>query len=151
MSLMHYAHNILDTTIRDHTDSSLKKRAPNVRKLANKYNAFVAQANENAETFNYPKEQIPAPLDVQHLYDLDANAHMWAASAILSQTNEFPPYLIDEGVRKGISAFQVLDRAREESIRLCEELRIMIKWLQAEIHGVDNALSQCEGILFHHL
>lgn len=141
----------LDTSIREHADSSIKKRAPSIRALANKYNKAVEDAQMKAKSFNFDLNLIPAPLDVANLYNLDSNPHMWAASEILSQSADHPAYLINEDIRRGIAAVLARDRAKEELIRLREELKTSISWLKEQIRTLQEALVNCQGAVLLNL
>src|SRR5260370_21901590 len=83
---------------------------------------------------------------LNHLYDLDANPHMWMIDAIPTDASQLPPYIADGNVQCGIASLLVQDHVKEEIFRLQEEHGSMIKWLDIRIHHLKTTIMQCHGI-----
>lgn len=140
-----YTHICLDIKLRQHTETSLAKRAPSIKQMATKYNSMIQEACKKAQDAEFPIDAIPKHLDVARLYDLDANPHMWMVDAVPTDLVDLPPYLTDNNVQRGISSLLVQDRVKEEIIRLQIERCSMIEWMEVRIKELKNTIARCTG------
>lgn len=92
---------------------------------------------------------LPTPLEVDQLFNPDANQHMWMEQGLEEGDTAPPAYLSDPGVREGISAMLVLDRAEEEEHRLTAEASAMIQWLSSQLMKTKQVLQSCNGGVFY--
>jgi len=89
---------------------------------------------------------LPTPLDVDQLFNTEANPEMWLETGLDEDDPIQPPqYLYDEGVKSGISAMLMKDQEEEEQYRLESKLKIMISWINYSLQAVEAAIAQCTG------
>lgn len=139
-------YNDKDIKLRQHMETNLAKRTPSIKQMAKKYNDLVQKALQEATQSDFPLHLIPQPLDIAKLFDTDANAHMWMADSIPTNSSHLPPYVIDDNVRQGIAALLVQDRVKEELFRLQQEHHSMINWLKVRIRSLKDAITRCSGL-----
>lgn len=135
-----------DITIRKHTEVGIARRTPGIKKLAGRYNALCSTLQKHSGRSRHPRVGIPAPLDIDELFNPEANGEMWLESGLTDDGPFQPPrYLYDESVKTGIVALLMKDRAKEENRRLTSELRLMIDWVHSAIEAVEKAIVLCKG------
>ncbi len=102
----------------------------------------------NINTLQLPP---PTPLNMDRLFDPEANQHMWMSQGLYQSGGQPPPYMFDSRVREGISAKLVLDRAEEEEHRLQKEAVSMAQWISSQLENTDHALKACTGQQLVHI
>ena len=73
---------------------------------------------------------------------------MWIGQGLEDDEAAPPEYLSNTGIREGIPALLVLDRAKEEQIRLQAEGSAMITWVDTQLKKTQMALGACTGSRF---
>jgi len=74
---------------------------------------------------------------------------MWMGQGLEGDDEADPPaYLCNPKVREGINAMLMLDRAKEEEVRLQAEGSAMVTWLDMELKKTQMALGACTGSHF---
>ena len=97
--------------------------------------------------WNHPNVGLPAPLNLEQLFNADANQEMWLETGLEEEdVADVPRYLYDNAVKSGIGAMLMRDRTMEEEGRLMVELGSMIDWTSSSLHAVENAISMCTGV-----
>lgn len=140
---MHYA---TDIRIQKHTDDSIARRTPGIKQLAARYNTVCSSLQNHPHRQNHPNIGIPGALDLDQLFNTEANQEMWLETGLEDDNPIEPPrYLYDESVKSGISAMLVKDRAVEERHRLECELKLMTEWVRSSLCAVENAINLCTG------
>jgi len=135
----------IDVKIRKQTEDSIAHRVPAIRVLAKRYNTMCAKLNTHSGQHKHPSAAPPTPLNMDRLFDPEANQHMWMSQGLYPSGGQPPPYLFDSRVREGISAKLVLDRAEEEEHRLQIEAVSMAQWIKSQLENTDHALKACTG------
>lgn len=133
---------MVDIKLKKHTEASIARRVPGIRETARKYNALCAELQK----YKHGKKQLLLPLDINQLFDTNANPHMWVAEGMGGEGFEDPPaYLHDTDIREGIAALLVSDRAEEEMHRLSGQGKAMVRWLDLELKKTGHAIQICKG------
>lgn len=137
-----------DITIQKHTDNSIARRTPGIRQLATRYNEMRARLLNHPLRRYHKTVGIPAMLDIDQLFNTEANQEMWLETGLTEDDLAQPArYLHDEGVRSGVVAMLMRDRAEEECSRLESELKIMINWITSSLMATEKAILLCNGKL----
>lgn len=135
-----------DVQIKKHTEDSIARRVPGIKQLAARYNSICNRLQNHCHRKYYPALALPAPLDIDQLFNTNANPEMWLETGLDPEDLTEPPqYLYDEAVKSGISAMLMKDRAEEEKHRLQSELRIMISWLTSNLEAAKAAAGASQG------
>jgi len=143
--------HLIDVRIKKQTEDSIKRRTPAVRELAKRYNTLCQQLEKHAGRQRHPRLTMPTPVDLDTLFDTEANQHMWTETGIEPNGASPPGYVVNDNIKAGIAAMHAKDRAAEEIGRLGTELFSMVEWLRDRLEKIERALSLCtgeHGILF---
>src|SRR6266478_9386830 len=136
----------LDIWIRKHTEDSIACRTPAIQQLAARHNSICLRLQNHLLWKVHSTVGLPTPLDVDQLFNTEANPEMWLETGLDEDDPIQPPrYLYDEGVKSGISAMLMKDWAEEEWYQLESELKIMISWINSSLQAVEAAIAQCTG------
>jgi hypothetical protein len=138
----------IDVKIRKKTEDSIARRIPGICELAKRYNTLCAELSNHPSQRNYPSATSPRALDVDQLFNLEANQHMWMEQGLDIGSAQPAAYLYDDRVREGVSALLVLDRAEEEEHWLTVEATTMAQWLGLQLKKVHQGLELCTGQCF---
>jgi hypothetical protein len=133
-----------DVRILQLMDSSAGRRLPSIKQLARKFNTRRDTLAQEAATRRL-KVSIPLMVDVNKLFDTDANPGMWMEEGHIELSSYPPAYLTNVLVQQGIGALLVQDRGEEESNRLRHELGVLVQWVSCNLQKVDAAISNCQG------
>ncbi|KAF8290389.1 hypothetical protein DL93DRAFT_2174209 [Clavulina sp. PMI_390] len=134
--------------IREQAQRGLKKREPSIKKLAIYFNTLVDSAITAAQGKKEALDLILPKLDLDQLYNPDANLHMWLEDKLPGRFGPLPGYIVDPKVREGIQAMLCLDRMKEEAERLKQERHTMIQWVTSQVHHLDCLVAACEDETF---
>ena len=93
---------------------------------------------------------MPACLDIDRLFNTEANPEMWLETGLTEDDGMVHRYLYDEQVKSGIVAMLMKDRAEEERHRLESELKIMIGWVRSGLEATEKAIILCKGEFTRH-
>ena len=88
---------------------------------------------------------MPKPVDLNTLFDPEANQHMWTETGIEPNSVLPPQYVVNDNIKAGIVAMHAQDCAEEEMHRLGIELRNMVGWLHNRLQKIETTLSLCTG------
>lgn len=80
------------------------------------------------------------------LYDVEANTHMWMSDLIPIGEESLPLYLTSEDMRRGMKAIQMIERGKEELVRLQQEHKVIRLWLDHQLTRSQAAIAQCHGM-----
>lgn len=134
----------VDIKIQQHTNSSIARRSGTIKELAKRYNAQVAKV-EKLIASRRTTLATPQRIDIEKLYDTNANRFMWEASTRSDLEAQQPHYMADTRIQEGINGMLALERAKEELQVLGEELVIMVKWLNTRLNKTRLAVDCCSG------
>jgi hypothetical protein len=138
-----------DVKIRKHTEDSIARRVPGIRQLAQRYNALCTELNSPQGREALAAANPPDPLDIDQLFNPEANQHMWMGQGLEGESQTDPPeYLCNPKVREGINGMLALNRAKEEEERLQAEGSAMVTWLDTQLKKTQMALGACTGSHF---
>ena len=124
------------------------RRVPGIRQLAQHYNTLCNELNSHQGQQAHLLAKPPTPLNIEQLFNPEANQHMWMGQGLGEEEVGPPEYLCNDAVREGIPAVLVLDRAKEEEVRLQAEGSAMIAWVDTQLKKVQVALGACAGQCF---
>lgn len=134
-----------DIRIRNHTDASIARRTPGIRHLAAQYNKLCITLKTHHLRKYHQTLGVPACLDIDQLFNTEANPEMWLEAGLAEDDGMEHRYLYDEQVKSGIVAMLMKDRAEEERHRLESELKIMINWMDSSLQAAEKAIILCKG------
>lgn len=102
---------------------------------------MCAELNQMIDEGKAPGRALyPKTLPKEGLYTLDIDSPIWDDSGLNDAgSGEVPPWLGDDNVRQGISAWLTIQRCDEELARLRKECLGLQKWAKKEW----NDLSKC--------
>lgn len=132
----------LERELTSHMESSVKWREPGIIKLTKVYNDLCKQLIGLIRQKKSPAHTVaPVPIEMNGLFKLDVDDDIWQDIGLDDNeaSIEVPPWLGNEAVRAGIKAMLVLDRCKEEEVRLREERRAMQEWLNEEWECIQHA------------
>src|SRR5260370_12119500 len=105
----------LDIQIRKHTEDSIARRTPAIQQLAARYNSICLRLQNHLLQKVHSTVGLPTPLDVDQLFNTEANPEMWLETGLDEDDPiQHPQYLYDDAVKSGISAMLMKDQAEEE-------------------------------------
>lgn len=133
-----------DAKIMQLMESSASQRLPGLKQLARRFNSLRDTLAQEAAKRGL-NVCIPLAVDVDRLFDTDANPAMWMEEGQIRQSASPPGYMTDPSVQQGIGALLVQDRGEEESNRLGHELKTLVKWISQNLKKVEAAISFCKG------
>jgi hypothetical protein len=125
-------------------DSSAGRRMPGIKQLAKRFNTLRDTLAQEAARRRL-KVSIPLAVDINKLFDTNANPGMWMEEGHIELSSSPLPYLTNVSVQQGIGALLVQDRGGEESNRLRHELEVLVQWVSLNLQKVDIAISNCQG------
>lgn len=136
-----------DAKIRQHTESSIARKTPGIKALARRFNGMCEELQTNRKL--HPHATIPAPLDINQLFNPEVNAAMWNDAVFHNHDgdapHELPDYLVYSHVQEGILGWLSLQRLSEEQSRLLVEVDVLIAWVANRINSILKALQRCTG------
>ncbi|KAJ3725528.1 hypothetical protein DFJ43DRAFT_1196795 [Lentinula guzmanii] len=138
----------LQRKIVTHTEDSIKRRDPGIQRLARSYNELHKKMVDLVRTKRAPRNAvIPSEIDMKHLFKLDVDNNIWQDIGLDEMTDleELPLWLCDEGVRKGIQAKLELDRCNEELRRLTHERKTLREWMAEEWDVLCTTIEHLDG------
>ncbi|KAJ7055409.1 hypothetical protein C8F01DRAFT_1258582 [Mycena amicta] len=132
-----------------HASAAIKKRKPNIKKIAKQYNEEVAKIEKLIAQKKVPANtRAPERLELDRIFELDIDDSIWLDVGLTDDGADLPEALLDPEVRSMICALLQKRRAEEELHCLRREhghLRIYLasEWeaLQATIAGCNDAES----------
>lgn len=124
----------LEQKIHSHTESSVKRRDPNIQQLARNYNKLCDDMVRLIQERKAPRGAIAPPkIASKGLFALDVDDEIWQDIGLDDEPDANPPlWLCDKEVREGIKALLEHDRCVEEETRLHSECRAMQEWFSEE-------------------
>ena len=135
-----------------HTESSIKRREPEIRKLANNYNKLCAELSTLIQDGKASRHAIPPqPIDSSGLFKLDVDDDIWQDIGLdddVGTEGSIPQWLGDDSVQAGIKSLLELDRCWEEEQRLRRECHALQEWAVEEWHCIQDAWKQA-GMLIN--
>ncbi len=126
-------------------ESNAGRRLPGIKQLAKRFNSLRDRLAQEAPTRRLANVSIPMAVDIDQLFDTNANPAMWMEEGQIEHGPHAPPYLTNLEVQQGIGALLVQDRGEEESHRLRHELGALVQWISGNLQRVDWTLSNCTG------
>jgi hypothetical protein len=134
----------------EHAAAAIKRREPNIAKLAREYNKACEEITGLIKTKKAPKGAVaPVPVPTKGLYQLDVDDVIWQDLG-LDDADELgtpPLWLCDDKVRSGIRAVLQKDRCNEEAPRLLRERKHLQIWFATEWQAVAEAHALSTGEL----
>ncbi|THU86821.1 hypothetical protein K435DRAFT_682930 [Dendrothele bispora CBS 962.96] len=135
-----------DQRLDDHTNNSVKRRDPGIQQLAQKYNKLVGEMRDLIITRKAPRNAVaPDTIDTKNLFSLDVDDAIWQDIGLTydeGPSDEPPPWLADENIRKGIRSMLEVDRCDEEDERLGVEMRSLQEWFKEKWEVVERKLEE---------
>lgn len=136
---------MLESKLRKHTEDSIARRVPGIKATAKQYNALCSQLEQHKARSSHPSISPPQHLEIDNLFNPEANLHMWQDSGLDDDGEMIPSYLTQPGVRDGIAAMLMTRRVKEEQLRLSLEISHLTSWLASQLDGLERILNLCEG------
>lgn len=140
---------VSEQKIHSHTESSVKRRDPNIQQLAQNYNKLCDDMARLIRERKAPLGSVcPTKIERKGLFALDVDDNIWQDIGLDDGSTETEPplWLCDDRVREGIKALLELDRCTEEEERLRGECQAMRHWF-AEEWNILNAAYANTGML----
>ncbi|KAJ7469552.1 hypothetical protein FB451DRAFT_1038682 [Mycena latifolia] len=132
----------------EHTGQAIKRREPNIAKLAKSYNKVCEDIAALIKAKKAPAGAVaPLPVPSKGLYQLDVDDVIWQDLGLDDQEGPPPRWLSDDKVRSGIRALLQKDRCAEEAPRLKREQRHLQIWFAIEWKAVEEAMALSEGAI----
>jgi hypothetical protein len=134
--------------LHSHTQDSIKRRDPTISTLANKYNTLCDELASLITAGKAPSRNAVAPtkIDKENLFDLDVDEDIWQDVGLGDDDDGSPPpWMANEGVRKGIRVMLELDRCHEEVARLHMQRQSLQEWFVEEWHVLQATLQRHQG------
>ncbi|KAJ3725611.1 hypothetical protein DFJ43DRAFT_1002562, partial [Lentinula guzmanii] len=131
-----------------HTEDSIKRRDPGIQRLARSYNELHKKMVDLVRTKRAPRNAvIPSEIDMKHLFKLDVDDNIWQDIGLDEMTDleELPLWLCNEGVCKGIQAKLELDWCNEELCRLTHERKTLQEWMAEEWDVLCTTIKDLDG------
>jgi hypothetical protein len=101
----------------------------------NRYNTLCKELDALIRARKAPAGSLaPLPLARESLFQLDIDDPIWNDAGLYEADlgGNVPPWLGDENVRKGITAWLMVERCEEEIARLKDECCALHMWLKNE-------------------
>ncbi|KAJ7448184.1 hypothetical protein FB451DRAFT_1187935 [Mycena latifolia] len=131
-----------------HAGQAIKRREPNIVKLANSYNKICEDIAAPIKAKQVPAGVVaPLPVPSKGLYQLDVDDVIWQDLGLDDQEGTPPRWLSDDNVRSGIRALLQKDRCEEEAPCLKRERKHLQIWFATEWQAVEQAISLSEGAI----
>ncbi|KAJ7474951.1 hypothetical protein FB451DRAFT_1034933 [Mycena latifolia] len=132
----------------EHAGQAIKRREPNIAKLANSYNKICEEIAALIKAKQAPAGAVaPLPVPSKGLYQLDVDDVIWQDLGLDDQEGTPPRWLSDDNIRSGIRALLQKDRCEEEAPRLKRERKHLQIWFATEWQAVEQAISLSEGAI----
>ncbi|KAJ7477637.1 hypothetical protein FB451DRAFT_1396593 [Mycena latifolia] len=132
----------------EHAGQAIKRREPNIAKLANSYNKICEEIAALIKAKQAPAGAVaPLPVPSKGLYQLDVDDVIWQDLGLDDQEGTPPRWLSDDNVRSGIHALLQKDQCEEEAPRLKRERKHLQIWFATEWQAVEQAISLSEGAI----
>ncbi|KAJ7085196.1 hypothetical protein B0H15DRAFT_783307 [Mycena belliarum] len=130
----------------EHASQAIRRREPNIAKLAKSYNKMCDDIATLIKTKKAPRGAVaPTPVPSTGIYKLDIDDEIWQDLGLTEEEGVPPLWLSDDSVRSGIRALLQKDRCAEEAPRLLREREHLQIWFATEWEAVSKAISVSEG------
>ena len=130
----------VELNLRNHTETSIKRREPTILKIVSTYNTLCGQLYALIRQRKAPPGAI-APLHISRegIFQLDVDDEIWQDVGLEDEVANPPRWLADDNVRQGIRLLLDHDRCVEEENRLSRERCVMQEWMITEWTTLESA------------
>jgi hypothetical protein len=140
------------THVEQRDDTQTKGLVRRTRKgmstMVSRFNRYIKQMAVLVNAGEAPKGAIlPKRLNTKRLWKIDIDDVIWNDSGLdVDLEEDRPPrWMEDTHVRKGIAALLIVDRCREEKVRLEKEIDAMLPWIKHRALVLDQAATDEKG------
>ena len=151
---------LLDHRLDSHIEASIKRRDPNIQRLAHNYNKLVDTMARLAARRQSPAGAvIPAKIEMKGLLKLDVDDDIWQDIGLVDSdewgeegdlSSDPPAWLCDDAVREGIRAMLEYKRSTEEERRLQHECQSLQRWFAEQWTRINQAIEQASELHFYY-
>ncbi|KAJ7107142.1 hypothetical protein C8R44DRAFT_834299 [Mycena epipterygia] len=127
----------------EHAGAAIKRREPNIARLAKAYNKVCEEIATLIRTRKAPRGVVaPLPVPSKGLYQLDVDDVIWQDLGLDGDEGTPPMWLSNDKVRAGIRAMLQKDRCAEEAPRCSESMGIYGRAVRYQFELRRDALIQ---------
>ncbi|KAJ8587501.1 hypothetical protein M405DRAFT_863681 [Rhizopogon salebrosus TDB-379] len=147
-----YRNTVNELNLRNHTETSIKRREPTILKIVSTYNTLCGQLYALIRQRKAPPGAI-APLHISRegIFQLDVDDEIWQDVGLEDEVADPPRWLADDNVRQGIRLLLDHDRCVEEENRLSRERCVMQEWMITEWTTLESARAVADNDMGFHL